>query len=59
MQPFSKERSKVEDDSQEGALELGDVEIFIVSGGMGQGDKDLGAGTKAAQFRSRPLGKVK
>lgn len=49
----------MEDDSQEGALELGGVEIFIVSGGMGQGGKDLRAGTKATQFRSRPLGKVK
>lgn len=48
-QPFSKERSKVEDnDSQEGAPEFGEVEIFIVSSGMGQGGKDLGAGPKAA-----------
>lgn len=45
-------------DGQEGAPELGEVEIFIVSGGMGQGGKDLGAGPKAAQFQSRPL-KVK
>lgn len=35
-------------DSQEGAPEFGEVEIFIVSSGMGQGGKDLGAGPKAA-----------
>lgn len=48
-QPFSKEHSKVEDnDSQEGVPEFGEVEIFIVSSGMGQGGKDLGARPKAA-----------
>lgn len=40
-----------DNDSQEGAPEFGEVEIFIVSSGMGQGGKDLGAG--------RPLGKIK